>query len=83
MGELPKLTPRERQVFDALMGDFESAWPIGRRAGLSTYSAGETAAKFCNRLVKLGLAEKGGTRMFPVWRRAPSTPLPKGETPNG
>ena len=68
-----KLTPRQKQVYEALpFVDFEHPGIIARKAGVRTISSSETAAKFCIQLVKLGLAEKGGTRMFPLWRRAPS-----------
>lgn len=66
-----KLTARQYQVFNALEDKFASSALIANRAGIHTISKSETAAKFCIQLVKLGLAEKGGTRAFPTWRRAP------------
>lgn len=68
--EAPKLTPREKQVLDVLTETFERPWKIADKAGITTMSRGETAAHFCIRLVKKGLAEKGGSPMFPEWRRA-------------
>lgn len=69
--ELLHLTPRQKQVLGALTDEFDWAGAIARRAGITTTSPSETAAKFCIQLVKLGRAEKGGTPMFPKWRRAP------------
>ncbi len=64
------MTPRQQQVLFNLSDEFESPDAIARKAGIYTTSPRETAAKFCIQLVKLGLAEKGGTPMFPRWRRA-------------
>lgn len=64
------MTPRQQQVYVVLTDEFEWSGVIARRDGIHTTSPGETAAKFCIQLVKLGEAEKGGTRMFPKWRKA-------------
>jgi hypothetical protein len=63
------LTPRQQQVYDVLTSDFQSSSVIGQKADLRTMSNRETAAKFCIILTKLGLAERGGTRTFPLWRK--------------
>jgi len=68
-GDKPKLSMRQQQVFDVLTNAFQRPWAIAQAAGITTTSPGETAAKFCIQLVKLGLAEKGGSPMFPEWRR--------------
>lgn len=65
-----KLTPREQQVYDALMDYVESPGVIARRAKIHTISPSETASKYCNSLSKKGLAIRGGTPMHPKWRRA-------------
>jgi hypothetical protein len=67
-----KLTDRERQVYEVLCDHPMGASQIARKAGIKTTSPAETAAHYCIRLVKKGLAEKCGTRMFPGWR----LPLP-------
>ena len=66
---IAKLTDRQRQVHEVLTHDWKSASQISQDAGISTYSSAETAAKFAIQLTKLGLAEKGGTRSAPLWRR--------------
>ena len=63
------LTPRQAQILSVLTEDFESPDTIARRAMIFTSSPRETAANFCRQLVKLELAEKGGTSMFPRWRK--------------
>lgn len=65
-----KLTDRQRQVLNALTEEFEHPGRIAGRAQIYTCSPGETAAKYCIQLTKLGLAEKGGKKMFPKWRKA-------------
>lgn len=63
------MTPRQKQVLDALTENFEHPDRIASRARITTASPRETASKYCIQLVKLGLAEKGGSAMFPRWRR--------------
>lgn len=65
-----RLTPRQQTVLDALTDEMSTPDQIARRARITTVSPRETASNFCRQLVKLGLAEKGGSAMFPVWRRA-------------
>jgi hypothetical protein len=60
------LTPREKQVLDALTDTFDHPDAIAQRAGISTISPRETASTFCRKLVKRGLAVKGGTA---IWRK--------------
>jgi hypothetical protein len=67
---LTRMTPRQTQVLEALSTRFERPGVIAQRAGIRTSSPTETVSKFCIQLVELGLAEKGGTPMFPMWRRA-------------
>ena len=55
-----KLTPRQKQVLDALDSDFNGPHAIARKANITTVSPSETASVFCRQLVKLGLAEQGG-----------------------
>lgn len=71
------LTKRELQVYNVLGDTFQSPYRIADAAGLRTTSPKETASRYCIRLVSKGFAEKGGTPMFPEWRRAPA----KGPTP--
>lgn len=66
---IAKLTLRQRQVYDALTNNFKSGSQIAQDAKIFTYSPAETASKFAIQLTKLGLAEKGGTRSAPRWRR--------------
>jgi hypothetical protein len=73
MGEI-KLTDREKQVYEALRDHPLCSSQIARAANITTSSPSETAAHFCIKLVKKGLAEKCGTRMFPEWKRLPSPP---------
>lgn len=68
---MSNLTPRQQQVFNVLTDEFEWPGTIARRADISTSSPAETASKYCIQLVKLGLAEKGGKPMFPMWRKRP------------
>ena len=69
------LTFRQSQILNGLTDEFASAGVVARRAGIHTISPSETAAKFCIQLVKLGLAEKGGERQYPMWRKkAKATP---------
>lgn len=66
------LTHRQNQHLISLDADWRNATDIARRVGLKGFSSPrETASKYCDQLVKLGLAEKGGERRLPVWRRAP------------
>lgn len=65
------LTPREKQVYNALTDVAESPGVIASRADIRTISPRETAATFCRKLTRRGLAIKGGTPMCPKWRRAP------------
>ncbi len=65
----PRLTERQRQVLDVLSSDWQSAWEIANAAKITTSSPSETASKFADQLVKLALAEKGGQRSAPTWRR--------------
>ncbi|KQP61040.1 helix-turn-helix domain-containing protein [Methylobacterium sp. Leaf108] len=70
-----KLTPRERQVFEALSPTFaRNSREIAKLAGIRTSSSSETAAHYCIRLVAKGLAEKRGTAMFPEWKLAAPPP---------
>lgn len=64
------LTRGQRQVYEALSDVFERPETIAIRAGIATSSPRETASTFCRQLVNIGLAEKGGTPMSPMWRRA-------------
>lgn len=64
----PRLTERQRQVFDVLTAEWQSAWKIASAAKITTSSPSETASKFADQLVKLDLAEKGGHRSAPTWR---------------
>lgn len=68
-GPQPRLTERQRQVLDVLSSDWRSAWEIANAAKITTSSPSETASKFADQLVKLALAEKGGQRSAPTWRR--------------
>lgn len=65
------MTPRQKQVYDALTDEFQPAHTIARLAALTNMHREEAAAKYCIQLTKGGWAERRGTRMFPEWRRAP------------
>lgn len=69
------LTPMQQRVFDVLTDVSVSPYVIADRAKIRTISPKETASKYCIQLVKIGLAERTGSAMYPSWRRA------KGETP--
>jgi hypothetical protein len=64
------VTPTEAAIFMALSGEPEPSYAIARKAGLKNMNRGETAAKFCISLTKKGLAQKHGSRMFPMWSKA-------------
>lgn len=66
----PKLSEREREIYAVLDDKFERPHRIAVKAKIRTTSPAETASTYCIRLVKKGLAEKGGSPMFPEWRRA-------------
>lgn len=67
----PKLTPREKQVYDALSPTFSRpSREIAQYAKIRTSSPSETAAHYCIKLVAKGIAVKCGTAMFPEWKRA-------------
>ena len=65
-----KLTPMQRATLErlAMERDFKPAMGIAYKWGIRRSSPTETVAKFLIQLTKLGLAEKGGTRVSPVWR---------------
>lgn len=64
-----RVTPREKQVYEAL--SMFPEWPhqIAQRAGIRSMNMGEAGARYCISLTKKGLAEKHGTRMSPKWSR--------------
>jgi hypothetical protein len=64
------LTRPQQRVFDALSTEFERPIRIAERAGIRTQSTTEAVSKYLNQLTKMGLAEKGGRRDIPTWRRA-------------
>ena len=53
-----RLAPRTRRVLNALTDEFTAPGVIAERAGLPTRSRIEEAARLCDYLVKLGLAER-------------------------
>jgi DNA-binding IclR family transcriptional regulator len=63
------LSPRQRQVLAALTNEFSGPDSIAQRAAIRTTHPRATAAKYCAEFVRLGLAEKSGTRWSPKWRR--------------
>jgi DNA-binding IclR family transcriptional regulator len=63
------LSPRQRQVLAALTNEFSGPASIAQRAAIRTTHPRATAAKYCAEFVRLGLAEKSGTRWSPKWRR--------------
>ena len=67
---LTRLTERQQQIFGVLTDEWKSSGQIAHEAGIRTSSSQETAAKYANQLTKLYLAEKGGTRSQPLWRRS-------------
>jgi len=66
---IAKLTPRQHQVHEVLTHAWQTSSQIAMAAKITTSSPSETAAKFAIQLTKLNLAEKGGTRSHPMWRR--------------
>lgn len=66
-----KLTQRQQQVYDVLTEtNGLNASQIARAADITTGWPAETAAKYAIQLSKLGLADRGGTRMHPLWYKA-------------
>ena len=66
------MTPMENRIYVALTSEPSFPGQIADRAGLRNYaSPRETAATFCRRLVKKGLAVRTGPAMHPRWHRAP------------
>lgn len=59
--------PRHLQILPALDNEWCSSDELVDQTGISR----KMAVKYAERLVSEGLAEKGGSRMFPRWRRAP------------
>jgi len=66
------MTPTQRIFYDAMTEQFETPMRIGQRAGAGPYYFVERTSRYCIQLTRLGLAEKGGTRQNPMWRRKPS-----------
>lgn len=71
MTTTPKLTPRQREVYDALTSEWQNPSQIAKRAYIHTTAPRETASHHCIALVKLGLAERNDCRAIPMWRRKP------------
>lgn len=67
-----KLTEQDRVVLSALGESPASSGLIARAAKIRTSSPGETAARHCIKLTKVGLAVKSGTRTFPAWAITPA-----------
>ena len=65
-----RLAPRTRRVLDALTDEFATPGAIAVRAGLPTRERRAMAEQTCGLLVRLGLAQQGGTPERPRWRRA-------------
>jgi len=65
---LTRLTTRQWQIFSVMTPEWKTALQLAADAGLTTSSPEESASKYANQLVKIHFAEKGGTRMQPVWR---------------
>ena len=66
------MTPMEAHFYAALTSEPSFPGQIANRAGITNRaSPQETAAKFCRRLVKKGLAVRTGSAMHPKWHRAP------------
>lgn len=65
-----KLTKQDVVILRALdqFACGASSREIADSAGIRTTSPTETAARHLIKLAKLGLSEKVGTRMFPMWR---------------
>ena len=63
------LALRTRKVLDALDAEFATAGVIALRAGLPTRERAALAEQACGALVRLGLAQQGGTPERPRWRR--------------
>ncbi|WP_207919137.1 hypothetical protein [Methylobacterium segetis] len=56
----------------ALTDEFATLSVIARRAELPTRTRAEAAARICEALERRGLAERGGTKALPKWRRCPA-----------
>lgn len=64
-----KLTDWQKRVLETLERyGCQQPGMVAARAFIRTSSPRETAARHCINLVKLGLAEKKGTRMYPEWQ---------------
>lgn len=66
---LTRLNPDQRKVHETLTHDWMNLDELADKANIRCSSPRETAARHANRLVKLYLAEKSGSRAKPVWRR--------------
>lgn len=64
------LTIQARKVLAALTDEFATPGVIARRAKLPTRTRTETAVRICEALERRELAERGGTKVLPKWRRA-------------
>lgn len=59
-----------RKVLEALSDAYETPGEIALRAGLPTRSRVDAAARISEALERRGLAERGGTKAVPKWRRS-------------
>jgi len=64
-----KLTTQDRIILDALCsaGRWESSYMVARRAGITTSSRSETAARHLIKMAKSGLVERRLDRGTPIW----------------
>ncbi len=70
---LTRLSDRQRSILAVLSDEWMTSDQIAAAAGVQGYSPREIAATAANRLAKDFLAEKGGTRSHPLWRRHPTS----------
>lgn len=77
------LTARQKQVLTVLGNAPLHAGQIANMANIRTCSPRETASKYADQLVKLGLAQKGGSRVFPTWTIRQALPAPTSGVDHG
>lgn len=68
--ELPRLTHHQRRVFAVLTTEWKTVGQIIIDTGTTSPTARGSAGRIANELVKLDLAEKGGSYHRPVLRQS-------------
>lgn len=66
-----RLTQPQQRILTILTSEWKTAAQIASDVGMTAAWAPAAAAKYANQLVRLDLAEKGGSHRQPVWRHSP------------